>query len=277
MRIDVTYAGEPPRIIQTSGESRLSSSVMATSPDWRVRHPPVSAVMLRPRTDLVGHEGHGLVIELCAWSAGDANGRAMAHIDDLGGEYEVPRLLFHVFRVWEVLPADEVARAVVIEIDGRIHLRRVGDALLDVTAYERIEAQLLSQRERSERTLEQRVLLVHERLRWTHPDLDEEGIGDLYGLGRALHDYAVSMAGAEDASTQDEAKEPDDGLSELVSRLQDATGEDEIAWALSDAMLDDPDLTLAALERGCKARSILLNGLAEAWHAAMEDVDGLGV
>ncbi|MBR3384444.1 MAG: hypothetical protein IKG69_04455 [Atopobiaceae bacterium] len=275
MRIDVTYANEPPRVIETSGESLLSPSTVAGSPEWRGGALPVTAVMLRPRTDLVGQDGQGLVVELCAWSADDGPNRARATLDDLGGRREVPRLLFHVFRVWEVLPAGEVERAVDIDIDGRIHLSRIGGRLLDLTAYERMEERLLSANERAERPLDQRVLLVHDRLRWTHPNMGDSELGDLYGLGGALFDYAIGLAGATDSdeAAGDDAQALDDGFDELAAALNAGGDRAELASVLADAMFDDPCLTIEAVGRALEARGMHVDDLAGLWDEAQDEVD----
>lgn len=104
MRIDVTYADRAPRVIETTGEALLSASTMAGAPEWRGANLPVTAAMMRPRTDLLMRDGFGLVVELCAWSAATDGWRDEATIADFGHETEAPRMQFHVFRVWEVLP-----------------------------------------------------------------------------------------------------------------------------------------------------------------------------
>ena len=274
MRIDVTYASDAPRIIETSGESLLSSATMAGAPEWRGGSLPVTAVMLRPRTDLLVRDGHGLVVEVCGWSA-DVVGQANVPIDDLGGRCEVPRLAFHVFRVWEVLPADDLARAVDVDIDGRIHLCRIDGQLLDLTAYERLESVLLSTNERSDLPLDQRVLLVHDRLRWTHPGLDDEELGNLYGLGSNLIDYARAMAGATDdqSDAPDERDEPDNGFGALLATLAGTDDRDQRVDVLADAMFDDPDLTFEALAHAMESRDLPIGDLENIWADAENEVD----
>ena len=274
MRIDVTYAGRAPRVIETSGESLLSSATMAESPEWRSGSLPVTAVMLRPRTDLLGRDGHGLVVEVCGWSA-DITGQASFPINDLGGRCEAPRLAFHVFRVWEVLPADDLALAVDVNIDGRIHLCRISGQLLDLTAYERLEPALLSPNERADMPLDQRVLLVHDRLRWTHPDLDDEELGDLYGLGGSLVDYARTMTGTTDGQSDapDERGEPDDGFSTLLDTLTGTDDRGQRVDILADAMFDDPTLTFEALARAMESRGMPVDGIEDIWADAENEVD----
>lgn len=258
MRIDVTYAGGASRIIQTGGETMLSASVMANAPEWREDALPVAAVMLRPRTDLLADGAHGLTVEICAWSAADQG--SIATLADFGSEVEVPRLAYHVFRVWEVLPPEELAHVVEIEIDGRIHVRRVVGRLLDVTAYERIEATVLSSVERGEHDLGERVLLVHEHLRSANPGLSDAQVGDMYGLDTALFDYATSMG-----ETHVKETLVDDGLGDVVSSIEGAGSYEARIDAVMNAMLDHPDLTAEALGRAVALRSAEACDVDELW------------
>lgn len=274
MRIDVTYADRAPRVIETAGEALLSASTMAGAPEWRGASLPVTAAMLRPRTDLLMQEGYGLVVELCAWSAATDGWREEAVITDFGHETGAPRMQFHVFRVWEVLPPEDVARVTDIEIDGRIHVMRVGGRLLDLTCYERLEGTLLSRSECNEHPLHQRVLLVHERLRRERPGLSDGQLGDVYGLGDALFEYASLLEGVDD---HDDAPVPEDGLGGFASAYGSAdTGEGRIS-AVMDAMLGVDDVTADGLRHALDARGIDASGLGVAWEEAegrMDDADG---
>lgn len=266
MRIDVTYAGRPPRVVETSGESMLSSSTVANAPEWLGTGLPVTAVMLRPRTDLLADGGHGLVVELCAWSAATEGWREGAHVADLGGDAEVPRLLLHVHRVWEVLPADDVARAVAIDIDGRIHVRRVAGRLVDLTAYERLEADMLSRAERDGHSLSERVTLLHRRMR-DAMGADDAQVGGLYGLGTMLHDWALSLGGG----TRDgETSGKDDALGTLVRAIADAGDFEGRVSVLLGAILDDSGLTVEDLRASVASLGVDVGDVAELWAEAEE-------
>lgn len=264
MRIDVTYAGRPPRVIETSGESMLSSSTVANAPEWLGAGLPVTAVMLRPRTDLLADGRHGLVVELCAWSAATDGRREGACVSDLGNETEVPRLLLHVFRAWEVLPADDVARAVAIDIDGRIHVRRVAGRLLDLTAYERLEEDLLSRSERDGCSLSERVTLLHRRVRGS-TGIDDARVGELYGLGTALYDWALSLGGDMRAEATSGKV---DALGYLAQALADADGFEGRVGVLLGAILDDPALTVEGLEASAVSHGVDVGDIAELWAEA---------
>jgi hypothetical protein len=273
VRIDVTYAKGAHRIIETSGEAALSSQTMERSPEWRGRDLPVTAVMMRPRVDLVGSGGMGLAVEICAWSSDRQRGGTLARLTDLGGTREVPRLLFHVFRVWEVLPADELEHVVDIDIDGRIHLARIAGRLVDLTAYECLERRLLSGAEIHERAFEQRVLIVHDRLRWEYPKDDNEALGDRYGLGSFLYDYASRLSGNHDPD-ENEGENDDrpqalaDGFDDICNAIASAASDQEAVDALADAMLGDPDLMPYVLERALEARGMDIGRLDDLWDEA---------
>jgi hypothetical protein len=216
---------------------------------------------MRPRVDLIGSDGIGLAVEICTWSSDCQRGGALSRLTDLGGTHEVPRLLFHVFRVWEVLPADELEHVVDIEIDGRIHLARIAGRLVDLTAYERLERRLLSGAEIHERAFEQRVLIVHDRLRWEYPKDDNEALGDRYGLGSFLYDYASRLSGNHDPD-ENEGENDDrpqalaDGFDDICNAIASAASDQEAVDALADAMLGDPDLMPYVLERALEARGM---------------------
>lgn len=261
MRIDVTYAGMPPRIIETSGESMLSSSTVANAPEWLGAGLPVTAVMLRPRTDLLADGRHGLTVELCAWSAATDGLREGARVSDLGNETEVPRLLLHAYRAWEVLPADEVAHAVAIDIDGRIHVRRVAGRFLDLTAYERLETDMLGRSERDGLSLAERVVLLHKRMREAMA-VDDARVGELYGLGTTLHDWALSLGG----DVRDEATSgQDDGNGALVKALAEAGDFESRASVLLGAILDDPALSVEGLEASVDSCGVDVGDVSELW------------
>lgn len=266
MRIDVTYAGDAPRVIETSGEALLSSSTIAAAPEWVGTGLPVTAVMLRPRTDLLGEEGSAFTVEVCAWSTTDAG--ANATVRDLGGEFEVPRMAFHVVRTWDVLPPEDVARVIALDIDGRIHVRRVGGRLLDLTAFEHVEADLLSATERSGCALDQRVLVVHERLRALHPGLSDEELGDVYGLGGALHAWASTLAG--DGPRDGRGTGGAHGA--LVASLAEADSLDECVDLLADAIVTDPDLTTEALTRAARESGADLGDVEALWAEAEDRI-----
>lgn len=273
MRIDVAYDDRPPRIIETSGEAMLSSSTVANAPEWRGAGLPVTAVMLRPRTDLLSRPDSGLSIELCAWSAaGDGRGGA-ASISDFGHVMEAHRLQFHVFRTWEVLPPEDVAHVVDIAIDGRVHVCRLGGRLLDLTCYERQEERLLSRSEMGAHPLDQRVLLVHERLRRERPGMTDAEAAASYGLGSELLDYALSFGGSAEEGDGG-SMEPDGGLGELAAMLAAAASREDRVLLLEDAMLADPDLTLDALRRSLgrgASGSMDVDGL---WEEAVGRIEG---
>lgn len=264
MRIDVTYADRAPRIIETAGEAMLSASTMSGAPEWRGTSLPVTAVMLRPRTDLLARGDAGLVVELCAWSSANDGWRDDATVSDFGRDTEAPRLQYHVFRVWEVLPPDDVAHAVDIEIDGRIHVRRVGGRLLDLTCYERLEEMLLSHAERSGNPFDRRVMLVHERLRRERPGITDAQAGAAYGLGSALIDYALSLGSEGDGGSHT----LEDGLGDFASSYGAAESAEQEVQAVADAMLTHPGVTLEELRRALNARQMDVEGLTDAWGEA---------
>lgn len=152
-----------------------------------------------------------------------------------------------------------------IEIDGRIHVMRVGGRLLDLTCYERLEDRLLSRAERNDHPLHQRVLLVHERLLREWPGLSDGQLGDLYGLGTSLYDYATVLEGVED---NDEDSAPDDGLDGFAAAYGAAGTDEERVAAVTDAMLGVPDITEEGLRHALNARDINASGLEDAWHEA---------
>ena len=267
MRIDVTYAGEAPRVIETSGEAMLSSSVVSLSGGRR----DVAAVMLRPRLDLLGRGGRGLAVEVCYWDAGDEDGPS-GEIADFAGEWSVPRLRFHTWRVWEVLSWEEASRALAIDIDGRIHLRRIEGRLLDLTAFECLERTLLSSAEVQGRPLRERVRLVHSRIRLAEgTDLTDAQIGSRYGLGTALADWA-GLEEEDKGKVKERGGGVDDGLGDVVARIAGAHSRDDAVRAVTSAMLDH-GADLNALRRACKARGVDARGLAALWSEAERALD----
>jgi hypothetical protein len=270
VRIDVTYAGRAPRVIETSGESLLSSATLSAGPAGGT---PVTAVMLRPRLDLLGKGGHGLAIEVCGWSTATFAGSAKAEVADLGGSWQVPLLSFHVFRVWEVLPADELADVVAIDIDSRMHVMRIGGDLLDLTAYEACERELLSAAEVSGNALFKRVYLVHDRAKQQSPGIDDEAVGARYGLGTRLIDWARNAAAEPSASGVPVGSGVDDGLSDLMAELTAAASEQDLAAVVERAILDR-GLSLKEVMRACETRKLRVEGLERIWSKVEDELWG---
>ena len=270
MRIDVTYAGRAPRTIVTGGESLLSSSTLSAASEADL---PVTAVMLRPRLDLLGTGGHGLCVEVCGWSTAAYPGGPEGGVADLGGAWEVPLLSFHVFRVWEVLPAGELEDVVEIDIDSRVHVMRIGGELLDLTAYEALERALLSPAEVSGNALFKRVYLLHDRARMERPDTDDEAIGARYGLGTRLIDWARSVAAAPGDSGDPVGSGIDDGLGDLVAELSGAASRDDLAAIVERAILDR-GLGPRDVMRACETRGLAIEGLERVWQEVEDELWG---
>lgn len=265
MRIDVVYFDRPPRVIETSNEGMLSASTVANAPEWRGAGLSVVGAMLRPRTDLLAG-GEGLRVELCAWSAATDEWHEDAAILDFGYESQVPRLQLHVFRVWEVLPPEDVAHVTSIDIDGRIHVRRIGGRLLDLTAYERVEEVLLSRTEVGDLPLDQRVLLVHDRMRRANPGMDDDQVGESYGMGSALFDYALACGAGE--ARDDAVPQQRDGLDELVAVLAACEDREGLVLALQGAIIEIEDLTPTTLAKALVAREMDLGDVDDLWAEA---------
>jgi len=263
MRIDVYYADEAPRVIETSGESLLSSQTMAQAGALPGEGRQVVAVMLRPRVDLMC-KGSGLSVELSCWTA--PGGRSAAgEVADFGRTSAVQVLDYHVVWSWEVLPASEVARVVALDVDGRARVRRVGGRILDLTAFGLLEREVIGDSVARSMPLHGRVGRVHAALRQADPDLTDEAIGGLYGLGTHLYDYAQKMLG-KPASGGARAG-ADDSLSDAVARLREASCFPDLVAACEEAILDHwADLRL--LGRACSARGVSVEGLKEAWDEA---------
>ena len=292
MRIDVTYAGHAPRVIETGGESLVSSGTLSVGDGEGL---PVTAVMLRPRLDLLGRDGHGLAVEICGWSTATYAGGAEGRLDDLGGSWEVPLLSFHVFRLWEVLPAGELDDVVAIDIDDRMHVARVGGDLVDLTAFEVLERELLSAAEVSAMPLHKRVWLVHDRARRASPGTTDEEVGARYGLGTRLIDWARGVEGtmgdagvARGPLGRGDARAPeapaqaaavpvgsgvDDGLSDLVAELAAATGADELRRVVERAILD-VGVSLTEAEKACARRGVGVPLLERVWREAEDELWG---
>ena len=270
MRIDVTYADRAPRVVETSGEAMLSASTVAAAPEWRGTGLPVTSVMLRPRTDLLARGDTGLVVELCGWSTATDGWGDDVTVSDFGRDTEVPRLQFHVFRTWDVLPAEDVAHAVDIQIDGRVHVHRIGGRLLDLTCYERVEERLLSHAERNGHPLHQRVMLVHDRLR-RESDMTDAEVGASYGLGTTLFDYALVMAGpaSDDESFPPTATPvPHDDLDGFADAYDSAIDDETRIAAVMDAMLADPNASVDGLRHAPDIRQIDASDLDDIWTEA---------
>ena len=91
---------------------------------------------------------------------------------------------------WYVLPAADLARVTYIDVDGKRLVERIGDALLDLTAYRAIEGRLLSARQSNDNPLWWRVDRVREWLRVQHPDMDDGEIAEREGVPKELLAYA---------------------------------------------------------------------------------------
>ena len=263
MRIDVYYADEAPRVIETAGESLLSSQTMAGARPLAGEGRQVVAVMLRPRCDLMCR-GSGLAVELSCWTA---PGRrcATGEVADFGRTSSVQVLDYHVVWSWEVLPASDAARVIALDVDGRERVRRLGGGLCDLTAFSVLERRLLGDSVCRSRPLHARVGLVLAALRRAHPDMDDDALGDLYGLGGGLLEYARQMSGASPES--DSRAGADDGLSGLVERVRAAASGEELVGVCADAILD-AGADLRMLLRACSSRGVGTEGLAEAWDEA---------
>ena len=276
MRIDVTYAGGAPRVIETAGESMLSGGTLeaAASPHGR----GVVAVMLRPRIDRMC-EGRGLSVEVSCWTA--RSGEPCAEVADFGHATRVPLLEYHVAWSWEVLPADEVARAVAVDIDDRHHVRRLGGELMDLTAFHQLERRLIPEGEARSSVLARRVGNVHAAVRRAYPDMDDAAIGDLYGLGSRLYDWAVRMAGSPGKGEGGErgAKGSPGGVADSLAGVADAIGRAsswEEAVGVVYTAIADKGATLSALTRACEARGVATGDLRGLWDEARALIDGDG-
>ena len=233
---------------------------------------PVTAVMLRPRVDLMC-AGAGLRVELSCWCPPDGSG-AERRVADFGHESRVGVLAYHVVWAWEVLPASEVDRVVALDIDGRVRVRRVDGELMDLTAYRLLEERILSEAEVRSRPLHTRVALVHEAVRRSHADMDDAAIGDLYGLGTRLIDYAQRMVAPTGEAGGREGSGAGGALAGLVSRVGAAATHDDLVACCEEAMLDY-GCDLGMLTRACSRAGVPAKGLARAWEDAREGLEGM--
>ena len=119
------------------------------------------------------------------------------------------------------------------------------------------------------------MLLVHDRLRWTHSGLNDEELGDLYGLGSNLIDYARAMTGATDdqGDTLNGRGGLDDGFGALLATLTETDDRNQRVDVLADAMFDDPDLTYEALAHAMESRDLPIGDLENIWADAENEVD----
>ena len=274
MRIDVTYAGRAPRVIETGGESLISSGTLSQGGGEGV---PVTAVMLRPRLDLLSRDGHGLAVEVCGWSTATFAGGAEGRLADLGGSWEVP-------------PAAELADVVAIDIDDRMHVMRVAGDLVDLTAFEVLERELLSAAEVSAMPLHKRVYLVHDRAKRASPGTGDEQVGARYGLGTRLIDWARGVAGTTGESVVDGAggaagrgaapapdalvgSGVDDGLSDVVAALAAAPDEDELS-AIVERTILDRGVSLGEVQKACQRRHVGVASLERVWREVEDELWG---
>jgi hypothetical protein len=129
--------------------------------------------------------------------------------------------------------------------------------------------------------LARRVGNVHAAVRRAYPDMDDAAIGDLYGLGPRLYDWAVHMAGspAKGEGGGGGAKGPAGGVADSLAAVADAIGRasswEEAVGAVASAIANS-DATLSALTRACEAHGVATGDLSGLWDEARALIDGDG-
>jgi hypothetical protein len=180
-------------------------------------------------------------------------------------------LSYHVVWAWEVLSASDVERVVALDIDGRVRVRRIDGDLMDLTAYRILEERLLSEAEVRSRPLHKRVALVHEAVRRSHAGMGEAEIGDAYGLGTRLIDYARRMVTPHEGDGDQKGSGASDGLAGLAARIGAATTHEELVACCEEAMLD-LGCDFSMLRRACARAHVSVEGLDEAWAEALGEL-----
>lgn len=198
MQIVIKYRnGKCPRVISTSGESMLSQNSILGSLEWQnaLDPQPMIGTHMRVRTD-VATEGGPLLIEVMSYSSAvdDYIYDHPTEIADFGAVSRAYIARTHIFRVIKALRAEEMEDVIDLRSDG-VWLHRFGDKLVDMTAYECMEQDLLSNAEIQSNPLAKRVLMVHDILKQLHPDVNEREISQLYGMDNTLFDFANIVEG----------------------------------------------------------------------------------
>ena len=191
---------------------------------------------------------------------------------DYGYATRVPLLEYYVAWLWEVLPAKEIARVIAVDIDDRNHVRRIGGEFIDLTAFYQLERRLIPEGEARSSMLARRVGNVCAAVRRAHPDMNDTAIGELYGLGPRLYDWAVRMAGFPDKGSLGGVAGSLAGVADAVGR---ASSWEEVVGAVASAIAND-GATLSALTRACESCGVATGELRGLWDEASALADGDG-
>ena len=203
---------------------------------------------------------------------------------DFGYATRVPLLEYHVAWSWEVLPAKEIARVIAVDIDDRNHVRRIGGAFIELTAFYQLERRLIPEGEARSSMHARRVGNVQAAVRRAHPDMDDAAIGDLYGLGPRLYDWAVRMAGSPGRGEGGDGgakggKGSLGGVAGSLAGVADAVGRasswEEVVGAVASAIANN-GATLSALTRACESCGVATGDLRGLWDEASALADGDG-
>ena len=194
MQIVIKYRnGKCPRVISTSGESMLSQNSILGSLEWQnaLDPQPMIGTHMRVRTD-VATEGGPLLIEVMSYSSAvdDYIYDHPTEIADFGAVSRAYIARTHIFRVIKALRAEEMEDVIDLRSDG-VWLHRFGGKLVDMSAYQELEEELLSPSEQHGMTLARRVLQSILRLRNLEKEADVPTLLSSYGIDEALYEFAL--------------------------------------------------------------------------------------
>jgi len=291
MKIVVTFKDQPTRVFETSGDSMISSDVSATSAETK-RLGRIGQVQLRPRLDLLNVPGTGLMVEIWLYSTTPYENEEPVQssvFNSIPSSESLPNMRLVPGYLWHLIPYEELGGVVSIDIDNCIHVERIRNQLLDLTAYRAIEKRVLSQAERNSCPLDNRVTLVHDRMRTLYEGMTDDDVAAEYGLDMTLFEYATESMkrrrdvafdnNAEDGTQQDvDANDGqvdyDDDVLGMFDELADLADEGSIVDCVAGILRRCDGMSFNSFVKEARRHDVMIDDMRSIWKDACLLRDG---